>query len=268
MSEVHQIPTRVGRLAVEERGTGDTILLWHSLLATRSMWRHQAKALESSYRLLIVDGPCHGESEPLHRPFTLEDCAAAAVEILDAFGAESAIWVGLSWGGMTAMRAALLAPHRVRALALFDTSAEAEPLLNRLRNQAMATLFLRFGYLELLAPPLRKIMLGRTTLATQPGVGEEVLDHIRACDREALYHAIQAVVIERRSVLGRLPRISVPTLVAVGEEDNATPPPFAERIAAAIPASCLERISRSGHLSALEAPDTVTRLLRSFLAEI
>ena len=50
-----------------------------------------------------------------------------------------------------------------------------------------------------------------------------------------------------------LAAIACPTLVLVGEGDEATPPELAREIAAGIPGSRLVLIPDSGHLSTLEA---------------
>lgn len=260
------LETRLGRLAYEELGDGPPVLFWHSLFATRHMWRAQADDLARDHRVILVDGPAHGDSASPPRPFSLEDCAFAATEILDARGIERAVWVGLSWGGMVALRAALHLPDRVVGLGLFDTSGEPEPLPVRLRNQAMLAVYRRFGFLDPMAEKVRRLMFGASTLRRNPRAGDDVLEHVARADREGMVRTIEAVVVERRSVLEDLPRATQPALVAVGEEDLATPPPFAERLAAALPHAHLERIPGAGHLAALEAPETVTRLLRELLA--
>jgi len=261
---VSHVSTRVGSLAVEEAGAGPPVLLWPSLFCNRSMWRHQRQALEGRYRLLLVDPPGHGDSGPPRAPYSLDDCAAAALEVLDAFEVPSAAWVGLSWGGMTALRAALAAPERVRALALFDCSAEPEPWRQRLADRAMAAVYRRLGLTGFLARGVRPLLVGRTSERERPGIAEEVFDHVRGLERDAVLAAVDAIV-GRGGVLVALPRIAAPTLVAVGEEDRATPPPYAERIAAAVPGARLHRIAACGHLSALEAPQEVNRLLGPFL---
>ena len=47
----------------------------------------------------------------------------------------------------------------------------------------------------------------------------------------------------------------------VGDQDQITPPPVAEEIAAGIVGSRLVVITDSGHLSTLEQPDAVTSAL-------
>lgn len=261
---VHHVSTRVGSLAVEETGCGPPVLLWPSLFTDRSLWRHQRAALEERYRLLLVDPPGHGDSGPARGDYTLDDCATAAVEVLDAFDIRRATWVGLSWGGMTAMRAAVTRPKRVRALALFDTSADPERRLQRGADRVMAAIYRRFGLTGFLARAIRPLLIGKTTKAERPEVAEEVFAHVRRLERESVLAAVNAVV-GRGTFLADVRRIACPTLVAVGEEDRATPPQFARRLADAIPGAQFHVIPRCGHLSSLEAPEEVTRLLGPFL---
>ena len=58
-----------------------------------------------------------------------------------------------------------------------------------------------------------------------------------------------------------LAAIRCPTLVLVGEGDEATPPELAREMAAGIPGSRLVMIPDSGHLSTLEQPQAVTAAL-------
>ena len=75
------VRTRLGRLFYEERGEsrrpGDpAILLLHGLLFDGGMWRGQIEALSALGRVIIMDGPGHGKSEPPPR-FTMEEHADA-----------------------------------------------------------------------------------------------------------------------------------------------------------------------------------------------
>ncbi len=63
-----------------------------------------------------------------------------------------------------------------------------------------------------------------------------------------------------------LPAIRCPTLVMVGDSDQITPPALAEEMAAGIPGARLEIIAACGHLSTLEAPEAMNRLLVPWLA--
>ena len=75
-------------------------------------------------------------------------------------------------------------------------------------------------------------------------------------------------VIDRAPIHGELGRITVPTLIMVGEEDVATPPEKAERIAAGIKGATLVRVPRAGHSSTVEEPAVVLAAMESFLATL
>ena len=58
----------------------------------------------------------------------------------------------------------------------------------------------------------------------------------------------------------------MPTLVLCGEQDPVTPVADHAAIAARIAGSRFERIAECGHLSTIEQPEAVTRVLGDWLA--
>src|SRR5690349_12906420 len=108
------VRTRLGRLFYEERGQarrpGDpAIVLLHGLLFDGGMWRDQIGPLAALGRVIVMDGPGHGKSEPPPR-FMLEEHADALIDAFSDMGIDRALVVGLSWGGMLGMRFALQHP--------------------------------------------------------------------------------------------------------------------------------------------------------------
>jgi 3-oxoadipate enol-lactonase len=262
------VNTDVGRLYVADEGDGPPVLFWPSFLSDGTLFSHQRAELARDHRVLTVDPPGHGRSETPRGDYTLEECAQAALQVLDAFGFEKAVLVGLSWGGMTALRVALRAPSRVRALALLDSSAEAESWKEKPRYYVMLEAFKRWGAVGPLVPRILEKMFCQETLERKPRFVAEFVSRIHGFDREGVVRAAHAVILGRRSILSELGRISVPALVAVGDEDSATPPFLSRRMAGALANARFETIPGAGHLSALEQPFTVNRLLRELLARI
>jgi pimeloyl-ACP methyl ester carboxylesterase len=64
-----------------------------------------------------------------------------------------------------------------------------------------------------------------------------------------------------------LPRITVPALVAVGDQDRVTPPAVAVELAAALPEGRLFIVEGAGHIAMLERPERLNPELRSFARE-
>jgi pimeloyl-ACP methyl ester carboxylesterase len=77
---------------------------------------------------------------------------------------------------------------------------------------------------------------------------------------EAFLRQQQAIIARPDSRPG-LGAIKCPTLVLVGDGDEATPPELAHEIAGAIGNAHLAVIADCGHLSTLEQPDKVTAAL-------
>jgi pimeloyl-ACP methyl ester carboxylesterase len=95
------------------------VLLCHGFPELSYSWRHQIPALaEAGYHVLAPDQRGYGRSS---RPEKIEDydivnLTADACGVLDAVGAESAVFVGHDWGSMVVWQSALLHPERVRAV--------------------------------------------------------------------------------------------------------------------------------------------------------
>ncbi len=64
-----------------------------------------------------------------------------------------------------------------------------------------------------------------------------------------------------------LPKIAVPTLVIVGDEDIVTPPPASDFLVANIPGASLVTIPQAGHLTNIEKPEAFKAALRPFLEQ-
>lgn len=255
------VDTRVGTLFVEDRGEGDALLLWPSLLTEASMWRFQIPELEKRFRTVVIDPPGHGRSAPVRRRFTLEDCADAAREVMDELGIQKTRWAGLSWGGMTGMRFALRYPDRLESLALLDTSAKRESRRKLPAYIVMNAIAKRIGAIGILIDRIEKLMFCAETLRSKREVVEPFREHLSRMDPESLGHSVDAVIFDRIDIRPELARIAVPTLVMVGAEDKSTPPARAREIADRVRGAKLVVIPGAGHLSALEQPEQVTQAL-------
>lgn len=267
------VRTRLGRLFYDERGearrAGDpAIVLAHGLLFDGGMWRGQIEALSALGRVIVIDGPGHGKSEPPPR-FMLEENADALFDAFGDLGIGSALVVGLSWGGMLAMRLALQHPTKVAGLALLDTSAERQTLRERIRFRAFIAMHRRVGMpYGLFTKEVAPQMFAPRTLVERPDLVEATYRRTMGFDREGVSRAALAVVVHRTSVLERLTNIRAPTLVMCGREDLATPLEKSENIARAIPGARLVVLDGVGHMSPLEDSAGVNQHLVPFARSV
>jgi pimeloyl-ACP methyl ester carboxylesterase len=157
-------------------------------------------------------------------------------------------------------------PELVRSLILIETSADPEPLENVGRYRMLTNAVRLLGPRVVMRRVL-PIMLGQTILTDPARRGEVERFTERMARRRDIWRAVNGV-IDRAAVLGELERITAPTLILVGEEDVATRPEKAERMAAGLRGSKLVRIPRAGHSSTVEEPAAVTAAIESFLATL
>lgn len=248
----------------EERGAGEPVLFLHGLTWDHTMWDAQVESLASDYRCIALDFIGHGRTPDIDHDYSFWDLASYVARFLDELGVPSAHVVGLSMGGMTAMRLALRHPARVRSLALLDTDAGAEDAARAAGYHQLAEGVVAQGW-EPFADQVAAILFGQPFLES-PQNREMVRAKFAANPRESIARRALRCVTQRDDIRGQLGQITVPTTVIVGELDIATPPEKSEAIAAAIPGARLVRISGAGHMSPLEAPEAVTAALREHLA--
>jgi pimeloyl-ACP methyl ester carboxylesterase len=269
-----RVATALGNLFVEDSQelglsvtSKPTILLWHSFLHHGGMWREQLPMLRDRFRVLNIDAPGHGRSEPVRRDFTMKDCAKAAVDVLDATGTKTAIFCGLSWGGMTAMATALAAPSRLTAMIVMDTSARAEPRRNKIEYALLAKVFTTLGSTPFLAARTEQKFFAAAARAHRRDVIADFQSHVARIDRPSVVHALECIA-DREPLIDQLSSVRIPTLVVVGAEDVAQPVTESEAIAGAIPGADLVVVPRAGHLSVIEQPAMINARLERFFDDL
>jgi 3-oxoadipate enol-lactonase len=247
--------------------TGETIAFSHGLLWSTELFAPQIAALRGRYRCIAWDHRGQGRSGADHRDtIGIELVWHDATRLLEQLVGGPVHFCGLSMGGFVAMRMAAFRPDLVRSLILIETSADAEPLANVGRYRLLTRVVKLLGPRAVMGR-VRPIMLGKAIL-TDPARRAEVarFSEIMA-RRKDIWRAVNGVV-DRAPVHGELGRIRAPALVVVGEEDVATVPERAERIAAAIRGAKLVRLPRGGHSSTVEEPAATTAAIEDFLATL
>src|SRR6476469_9679455 len=112
---------------ISGRPDGPDVVLSNSLGSTHVMWNPQIAELEERFMVIRYDTRGHGASPVPAGPYSIDDLADDVIALLDGLGVERAHIVGLSLGGMTAMRLAARNPERVDRLVLLCTGAQLAP---------------------------------------------------------------------------------------------------------------------------------------------
>ena len=140
-------------------GEGPAVILGHGFLMDHEMFVHQVAALRDQYRVITWDERGFGLTEFDGQPFDYWDSAQDCLGLLTHLGVERAVVGGMSQGGFLSMRAALLAPERVRALILLDSGTALYTEEQRAANQGMVDIWLAVGLVDELAQAVATIII-------------------------------------------------------------------------------------------------------------
>jgi pimeloyl-ACP methyl ester carboxylesterase len=186
-----------------------------------------------------------------------DSMAAMAQRILAAASPRFAL-VGLSMGGYVAFEIMRQAAGRVAKLALLDTGARGEAPERTEQRMPLIALAKTGRFAQILESQY-------PTLVHRSRHGDAALKAtVRAMNEETgaeAYLRQQQAIMTRADSRPGLGAIKCPTVVLVGDSDEATPPDLAREMAAGIPGAKLVVVAECGHLSTIERPDAVNKAL-------
>ncbi|MBN2332557.1 MAG: alpha/beta hydrolase [Deltaproteobacteria bacterium] len=169
---------------------------------------------------------------------------------------------GLSMGGYIALEICRKFGEKVDRLALIDTTARADTAVQTARREALIARCQgnRFNevietiYPLLIHPArLNDSQLRHQVVSMAYGMGPEVF--IRQ----------QRAIISRINQVPHLSKISCPTVVVCGEQDQITPLECSEEMVANMSEAELFTVSNCGHMSTLEKPDKISSIMHKWL---
>ncbi len=260
------------RMRYLRAGSGPALLLVHGLLGYSFSWRFVIPALAKHSTVYAIDLLGTGFSDrPPNLDCSLQASAERLLRFMDKAGLASCDLLGTSHGGAVAMRAAALAPERVRRLILVDPvnpwSAHGRRLTRFLSNPFVAPLFLNIAprarildeyyHRRMFGDPRRippDSLEGYRKPMRIPGSYEYALAVARSWNSD---------LKELESVLPRLAHI--PTLLIWGSLDTAVFPESAARLKQYFRDCRLVMFEGVGHLPYEEVPDEFNRVVAEFL---
>jgi 3-oxoadipate enol-lactonase len=249
-----------------QSGNGPPLLLLNGWTASGLAWPNQwLSRLEESYDVIRIDNRGTGWSRSAPWPFTIEDLADDARDVLDDSATEPAAVLGISMGGMIAQELAIRHSDIVGKLVLVATRPPT-PAHTPMSSDALRLTWGR--------PPrdhsLREFLVttwAQTTgdgfAAAHPQVLDELGDQImrRITPRGGRVNQMRAIMSWHGPQ--RLRRISAPTTIVHGAQDPLITVDNGRRLAELIPAARYVELSGVGHLVAHEAGDSLIDALNS-----
>ena len=256
-------------IAYDLIGAGPPVVLINGIGAPRAGWALQAPVLANYFSVLTFDNRDVGETgagvDP--KPYPMKQFADDLAGLLDAVGWPSAHIVGASMGGAIAQEFAVGYPDRTRSVTIVCSWPKSDPWMIELMSQ-WDDVFATQG----------RVAWDRTTwlwvfterfFNTDPSPLPQLL-----ADSEGMpfpqsleSYMRQSDAFKAFDIIDRLPSISAPAHVIVGEEDIYTPMRYSLEIANAIPGATLTAIPEAGHGVFWEQTAEFNRSVGNFLLE-
>ena len=255
-------------LNYEISGQGDPLLLVMGTSGSLALWGELVPRLSEQYRVIAFDNRGLGGSERGEGEISVASMAADASALLDALEVPRAHVMGWSLGSAVLQEMALERPEQVASAVMYATWGRCDgfqrslltalrlPYVHRDMESALAVAGLAFSP-QLLDHPDFAAML-EPMLPAFPQDEAQMQVTVEQWDADLLH-----------DTLDRLPGITAPTLVVVGEQDLLTPQWQSKAVADAVPGARFELVTGPGssHGMHIERPDDLLRIVTGFLGE-
>jgi pimeloyl-ACP methyl ester carboxylesterase len=260
------------KLAFDESGSGDPLLLVHGLGTNRGVWRAATSELDGTWRVLSPDLPGFGESAPVEGGFRLDDAADAVAALASERGGGPVDLVGHSLGGAVTIRLARRHPELVRRLVLFAPAGLAPRpglLATALSTWAPPCLAAR----RLIGRPFAGVPMARRAVLfgavhdarrLSSEDARELLNASRGA-RSLRPAARAAIVADLREELGAL---DCPLGLLWGERDLVVPARVREELELRRSDLPVETIPGAGHVAQAERPSEFVAALERLLERL
>lgn len=264
------IATGLGPIAYDDQGEAGlpVALLWPSLFSDHRMWEAQIGPLRvAGWRTLALDPPGHGDSPGPGRLFTMDECAAVALALIDGLPAHvPVVMLGTSWGGMIAPRVAHARPGRLAGLIMTNTTAEA-PDLKTMLTAKLLTVMLRIPAIDdKVDTMLLSMQMSERTRTEHPEIARTYAARFRSYRRKPFIQAVDSVLVRRDAFLDKLHEVATPALVLSGADDTILPTAMNRRIADRMPNAEAIEIEGAAHLVPVEGPEQMNALMLDRMA--
>ena len=277
---------QIGAVNIHYATAGDgekLVVLLHGFPEFWYSWRHQIEALSDEYTVVAPDlrGYHLSDKPETVADYKVEKSVDDVIGLIRHFGREKAAVIGHDWGAAIVWNLAQNHPEVCTKIGALQVPPAAILRKNFSLRQFFASWYMFFFQIPFLPEYLLKIndyqllenALRKTTAEKNVFSNENIAEYKKAWREPGALAAM--INYYRANVFGRLfaareteRKITVPTLFIYGEQDTAILPETVKNIREMIDAPYEEfHIPTSAHWVQQEASETVTEIMREFLAE-
>jgi pimeloyl-ACP methyl ester carboxylesterase len=276
MDDMRYLQLHGERVAYQDAGDGEALLLIHGMAGSSATWRGVIPQLSKNFRVIAPDLIGHGESDKPRGDYSLGAFAVFLRDLLDELGISRATIIGQSLGGGIAMQFAYQHRDRCERVVLIGSGGLGPDLSWTLR-------LLSAPGAELLLPVLaprpvldagNKIKSMLSSAGLQSPRGAELWSAYTSLSdrdsRNAFLRTLRSVVDYRGQAVSALNKLhltaQMPVMFIWGDKDKIIPVSHGYAAHEALPGSRLEILPGLGHFPHVEDPTAVVDILEDFIA--
>jgi pimeloyl-ACP methyl ester carboxylesterase len=243
-----------------ETGSGSPIVLIPGLAGGFELLGPLTQTLATDHRVYRYQLRGENDCFVLRHPFDLDDLVDDLAELLDSLRLENPTIMGLSFGGIIALKFAIRFPHRLDRLIIQGVGARYQ---RGLIHQIAKTVLSRFP-LPADSPFVNQffnLLFGGKQ--KQDALFDFVTRQIWQTDQSMMAHRFQ--LVEGLDMEDDLKHIRVPTLALSGERDVLVSPSSLHALCRGIRNASQVRLPGCGHLAFVTRPDLIGKHVEQFL---
>lgn len=239
------------------------IIFIHGFPFDHIMWDYQTEVLNSKYFCISYDIRGLGESPAGDGQYTMEMFADDLLNIIKEKKLKKPVLCGLSMGGYIVLRAVEKDENLFGALILCDTKSAADNNDAKLKRAAAIKNINDTGVKKFVEEFIPNCFAEESI--QKPGsVYRETLNRSSGFSATGIKGCLLAMA-GRTETTEYLSEVKIPVLIICGEKDKLTPPYVMKEMTDLIADFEFHLIPGAGHVTPLESPDLVNKIIEDFL---
>jgi pimeloyl-ACP methyl ester carboxylesterase len=244
-------------------GSGHPLIILHGLLGSSDNWQIMAKEFGSLRQVFTLDARNHGRS-PHSNEFSYRIMSEDVRNFMDVFKLPSAVILGHSMGGKTAMKFALTYPDRVEKLVVVDIAPRGYGVVQDPILEALASLNL-LAYRE-----REEVDVDLAKKITDSAVRQFLMKNLQRDDNRRFVWKVNLDVIRKNyafidAAVEAATTFDKPTLFMRGALSQYIMPQDEPTIKKLFPNATITTIAGAGHWIHTDAPGEFAQNLMNFL---
>ena len=250
------------------------MVLVHGVPTSSFLWRYMIKDLSAKFRVIALDLPGFGNSDPpANENYSIPNYASVFQSFLDSMSMkEGATLICHDFGGPVAITCALSCPEKFNRFVILDTFLHKDipPLpfaMKIAKIKLLGEFFMWLGGKSIIKTGLQEGVENKTLITDE--MISRYYSHRNADKVKAAMLGILRIDYEKDLIFieQNIHKISKPTIIIWAENDVFLPYSLGERIHREISGSKMVKIEDCGHFLQEEKPEQAVDIIRQFLNE-